>query len=222
MKVVYTITARESSRRLPGKALEPLDEDGEWPILWFLLKRVEEHFSSYARIWVCTDENSPDIVDMALDGGYGLIEGDSLDCASRLLQAAEEAEADTIVRLTGDNPYVDLDVTEALLALHESTGADYTCAPYLPAGTKAEIIDFVALDLEWDSMTKAERDNTEYLSNFLRQWDRKVIINHPPMPGRFTIDTPKDLARARKIYKDFDGQVPGVRGLVEWWSANEK
>lgn len=104
-RVVATIEARMTSKRLPGKVLLPLAGK---PALERLIERLKR--SEYIdEIVVATTINKSDdlIVGLAKNLGVKYYRGSEDDVLKRVLEAAKSAGADIIVEITGDCPLVD-------------------------------------------------------------------------------------------------------------------
>ena len=102
MKYVITIEARMSASRLPGKVLFPISGQ---PALAFLISRLRT-VECVDEIIVATTDNPVDapIVAWAEALGVSVFQGSETDVMGRVLSAAQTAEADVVIELTGDNP----------------------------------------------------------------------------------------------------------------------
>lgn len=104
-KIVATIEARMTSTRLPGKVLLPI---GATPALELLISRLKR--SNFVdEIVVATTINEADnpIVGLAERLGVRYFRGSEADVLDRVLNAAQSVQADIIVEITGDCPFVD-------------------------------------------------------------------------------------------------------------------
>lgn len=117
-KVGIFVQARLGSTRLPGKALYPFASK---TVLTYLLDRLKESFPD-ATLKVLT---SNEIEDQALkfyleSQGFKCLsyDIDQNDVLERFYLAAEASEVDTIVRLTGDNPLLDISFLKSSLLKH--------------------------------------------------------------------------------------------------------
>jgi spore coat polysaccharide biosynthesis protein SpsF len=118
-KVGAIIQARMKSTRLPGKVLMPLPVEATdalitWPI------RSLKNSTLIADIILATSENvenSP-LKDVADQQNVLFFQGDENDVLSRFVEAAIQHELDVIVRITGDNPIIDVRLIDELLSLH--------------------------------------------------------------------------------------------------------
>ena len=113
MKIVATIEARMTSSRLPGKVLLPALGR---PMLAHLTSRLKS-VPSIDEIVLATTVNSTDevLVEFAEQDGIKVFRGSEEDVMSRVIGAAEFAQADVIVEITGDCPIIDPDLVEQII-----------------------------------------------------------------------------------------------------------
>ena len=134
------------------------------------------------------------------------------DCLDRYYQAARQFEAEVVVRLTGDNPlvnsgFVDWVVKKYLSAHPPYDYVDSTLSKTFPAGLSVEVFSFEVLATAW-----REDTNTwwrEHVTPFIHRHPNRFHVWHLVNPQdyshmRWTVDTPEDLAFARRIYDHFD------------------
>ena len=122
-KVVATIEARMTSTRLPGKVLL---EIGGKPALEFMIDRVKQS-RLVDDIVVATTVNSSDqpIIDLCNKMGCKYFRGSEEDVLLRVLEAAKSVDADIIMELTGDCPFIDPDIIDKVIELYSSGDYDY-------------------------------------------------------------------------------------------------
>jgi spore coat polysaccharide biosynthesis protein SpsF len=195
------VQARMGSSRLPGKALLDL---GPAPVLPFLLKRLQALPRAHATRLATTEraEDRP-LLAAALACGATGFAGPVDDVLGRFVQALAAArEDDAVVRLTGDNPFVDLELLERCLDGFAAAGADYTVPVGCALGTGAEVIRMGALR----EAERATRDpwHREHVTPFIREHPERFRVTQvqvrPDRSGyRLTLDTAEDLALARTL-----------------------
>ena len=140
MKTVAIVQARIRSERLPGKVLYEL---GGRPLIAFMLERVRRT-QGIDEIVIATGDDPANAVlmDLAEDLGVTTFQGSEKDVLSRFAAAARATAADRIVRLTGDCPFSDPEIIQALLTIQEEQGLDYCCnvlPPTWPDGLDASV-----------------------------------------------------------------------------------
>jgi len=123
MRTVAVVQARLGSTRLPGKVLYEL---AGRPMILMVLDRVSRATGLDDVILATGEGEGNDALDAVVSAaGYRVVRGPEDDVLARYRIAAEAAAADLIVRVTGDCPFIDPGVLDALLALRAEQGADY-------------------------------------------------------------------------------------------------
>jgi len=122
-KVVATIEARMTSTRLPGKVLL---EIGGKPALAYMINRIKQS-RLVEDIVVATTVNDSDepIINLCNKIGCKYFRGSEEDVLLRVLEAAKSVNADIIVELTGDCPFIDADIIDKVIELYFSGDYDY-------------------------------------------------------------------------------------------------
>ena len=122
MSTVVLVEARFASTRLPYNVLRRLAQK---PMLHWVIQRARQA-PSVDRVVVAmphTSENAP-VFAVATEAGADVVTGPENDVLARDAWAA--AGADAVVRLTGDNPFVDAAIIERSLHEHTEAKADFT------------------------------------------------------------------------------------------------
>ena len=106
--VVAIIQGRMSSSRLPGKILA--DIAGQ-PMLQRVFMRTSRAASVSQTLFATTTDPSDDPVAEYCDfSGIPFTRGDLYDVLDRYYQAAKQAKADIVLRITADCPVIDPDL----------------------------------------------------------------------------------------------------------------
>lgn len=218
--VVCVIQARMGSERLPGKVMLPL---AGAPMLQRLIERLKPA-ASLDKIVVATStnpENDP-IEGLCRQLGVDCHRGDEQNVLSRFLAISGSNAARTLVRMTGDNPFVDASLVDHLMMAYSAATppVDYLSnidKDGFPYGLYAEIFSA-------DALRRASKDdgaeNREHVTFALRNGDfRKTIV---VAPGHFryrrlTVDTPEDFALVSKAFEAEYRRDPafGFRDLID-------
>jgi spore coat polysaccharide biosynthesis protein SpsF len=194
-KIAAIIQARMSSSRLPGKVL--IDIQGQ-PMLARVVERVQRAGTVSETIVATTLEQADDpIANFCQAWGCSCFRGSLNDVLDRFYQAARQAGADILVRITADCPLVDPDLidltvarlygfadTDALKAAG-STGrslpvrfdfaANRLPPPWgrtYPIGLDIEVCTFAALEQAWKEADSAYQ--REHVMPFLYE-DSPVV-----------------------------------------------
>jgi spore coat polysaccharide biosynthesis protein SpsF len=236
-RVVAFIQARLGSSRLPGKSRLPLPLGAAGPahtILGHVVGRAQRA-SSISEVLVATTTQPLDdeLAALASQLNVGLFRGDEHDVLGRFAGALAQVEpAETVVRLTADNPALDPAFLDAAVAHHLATGADYTYTTGLPLGTNIEVISAAALRRAHVEATQP--DEREHVTPYLRRHPELFRLETLPLavaPAvaalRLTVDYPSDYAFLSLLFStlgaDFSLTDPaGLPALLAThpWLAN--
>jgi spore coat polysaccharide biosynthesis protein SpsF len=158
-KIVAVVQARMKSSRLPGKVLRSIDG---MPMLGWVIKRLSGSKWIEQTVVATTMDPSDDaVVEYCQQQGNDCTRGDMHDVLDRFYRAAIHANADIIVRVTADCPFIDpalVDETvEAFFGLNGADGpfdfaANRLPPPFhrtYPIGLDAEVCTFNALERAW-------------------------------------------------------------------------
>ena len=112
-----------TSSRLPGKVLLPVSNR---PMLQHLLDRLRL-VPSLDEIVLATTTNDTDdvLASFAKAQGIGVFRGSEDDVMNRVIGAADSANADIVVEITGDCPILDPDIVEQMIRMFVHHDADY-------------------------------------------------------------------------------------------------
>ena len=123
MRIVAIIQARMGSSRFPGKVLKEL---GGVPLLWHTTQRIRRVTRIDDMVLATSDsEKDEPLVDFADREGLTLFRGSEQDVLERYYLAARQMEAEVVVRITGDCPFIDIEVTDKVVERFMRGEADY-------------------------------------------------------------------------------------------------
>src|SRR5688500_8132039 len=123
MKVVAVVQARAGSTRLPGKVL--MDVAGR-PMLARIMHRVAAASRVDEVVLATSDLDRDDpVAELAASEGFGVFRGSEEDVLGRFAGAARAADADVVVRITGDCPLIAPEVIDEVVTRLVDDGADY-------------------------------------------------------------------------------------------------
>ena len=227
--VIAVIQGRMSSSRLPGKILA--DIAGQ-PMLQRVFIRTSRAKTVSETIFATTTDPSDDPVAEYCDfSGIPFRRGSLYDVLDRYYQAAKQAKADVIVRVTADCPVIDpVLIDDAVNTLLEGE-YDFVCnrlpPPWhrtYPIGLDVEACTFKTLARAWKEAKEPHHrehampyfyEGVE-LSTVSRQLSagvsprgfRIALLNHVTDFGnyRWTVDTPEDLEFIRQVYIRLNGR----------------
>ncbi|MDE7417801.1 MAG: acylneuraminate cytidylyltransferase [Lachnospiraceae bacterium] len=195
------IQARMGSTRLPGKVLMKI---GDKSLLKHIIDRLDMLQTTDCKVVVATTkEKSDDEIEKFCDeNAVPCFRGNEKNVLNRYWMCALQYGFDDIVRLTADNPFVDITELERLIEMHRSCKAEYSYSDTeLPEGLGAEVFSRKALQR---SVEKAYKDNhfehvDDYILENMEQFIcRKLKLDackiHPEI--QFTVDTKEQLEKA--------------------------
>lgn len=205
-EVGIIVQARMSSSRFPGKSLQEL---GRIPLILCVLKRLQ---LTGLPVVVCTSIEPSDNVlyNLLKSEGYSCFRGSLDNVLERYIQTAEAFGIENIVRVTGDNPLVDIHYLKESLSLFE----DYEYADGIyPGGLiKGTGFEFISLS-ELKGITSDNKQHLEHVTSWLRENMASSGKRIQIKPNNFnahreglylTCDHKKDLELLQIIFENFD------------------
>lgn len=198
MKTVAIVQARMGSSRLPGKVMKTV---AGHRVIDLLLRRLRQAGTVDEIVLATTEMSVDDALATHVAGqGVRVVRGSEDDVLSRYLMAANESGATTVIRITGDCPFVMPGLVDAAVgAFHAREGGiDYlsnTDPPTYPDGLDIEV--FSTESLRRAGREARDRFDREHVTPFLRREDgirREVIRADRDLSAlRLTVDEPDDL-----------------------------
>ncbi len=214
MRTVAIIQARMGSTRLPGKVLKPIL--GE-PMLARMLERVNRAKSLDAIVVATTDTRVDDATaKLAEKSGVKVFRGSERDVLDRFYKAAKEANANVVVRLTGDCPLHDPAVIDEVVMHFQKAQdvVDYCGAPSnYPEGLDTEVFAFSALEeAAREASLPSER---EHVTPYIRNHPELFCIDREWTSGKgdystmhWSVDTQADFDFVTKVYEQLYPAFP--------------
>lgn len=205
--IAAIIQARLGSHRLPGKVLKDISGRS---MLGHVIKRVQASRAIDA-IAVATTRTKEDRAVAAEAEAWGVraFAGEEEDVLRRYYDTAKWIQADTIVRITADDPLKDPRIADQVIACFAADpDLDYasnTLTPSYPEGLDIEVFSFHALERAvFEATRQSEREHvTPYIWNHPERF-RLRSINHDQDLShlRWTVDYPQDLRFVRTVYAE--------------------
>lgn len=204
MKVVAIIQARVGSTRLPGKVLKDLC--GE-TVLARVVNRTRRA-TLLDEVVVATSVQPADdaIVRECERLKARVFRGSEQDVLDRYYQAAKDAKAEVVVRITSDCPLIDAEVCDRTIRAFLGARVDYASNVLertYPRGLDTEVMSIYALESAWRDAH--EPDQREHVTPFLYQNPERFKLLSVTGEGdysryRWTLDVPEDLEFLRAVY----------------------
>ena len=211
-RVVAVVQARMGSQRFPGKMLSQL---GEHTLLDWVLQRVLRS-TQVDQVVLATSTNSEDdkLVSAALRLEVNSIRGSETDVLSRFLLAANESQADLVVRVCADNPFIAPEELDRLIVDHRAKSVDYSCNHQQKLSNKYAD-GFGAEIFSHDLLKKLAKQTTqqahrEHVTSYIWDNQNEFKINAVTAPAelafpevKLDIDTPAELATLNEFVRRY-------------------
>lgn len=199
-KTVACITVRMSSSRLPLKALRDILPGVT--ILDYLIRRLKKARRIDA-IYICTStERLDDILeDVAVRNEVKIYRGSLENVVERFQGVGKMENPEFLVRLTGDNPFIDPFLLDEQIAWADDENLDYVRLTDVPLGATGEVVRSEVFDRLEKSL---DPEVSEYLMLYLFDPDRFKCGLLKPVSGDYshlwaTVDTEDDLKKSRHL-----------------------
>lgn len=203
MKVVSCIIARTTSTRLPLKVLRGVNTDLSKSMLDIIIAKAKQSTLTDKIVLCTSSERCDDILnDVALRNDIDIYRGDADEVINRLLNVAENENADYVIRITGDNVFVAGEYIDQQIALCVENDLDYCRLSNVPIGATAELIKVAALK---EVAASIDPVVSEYLMLFIFNPEvfRCGILQASSDYSHYgiTVDTDDDLKNIKEIIK---------------------
>lgn len=226
MKIAAIVQARMSSTRLPGKVLLSL---GKRTVIDQVFHQLSFSSTIGTTVLATTSDTSDDILaEWGANHQKNVFRGNLDDVLKRYYDAARQFNADVVVRVTGDCPLIDPDVTDLVVERFLKGDLDYASnvqPPTFPDGLDTEVFSIAALELaNREATLHSER---EHVTPFIKKNARRFRIGNVKSAEdysryRWTIDTKEDLDFVRQVLARLQPPLGYVRmhDVIDLLSAN--
>ena len=201
------LQARMSSQRLPGKVLLILNDK---PMIYWQIKRILRAKSITKLVVAISEHPSDDILANYLDEiAQEYIRGPLDNVLERFVQVDKFYNPQSIVRLTGDCPFVMPEIIDSVVNLYNETKSDYVSNVVnltFPDGLDVEVFKADVLKkLEKFPLTCIEKEHVTL--GILNRKNDFIINNYSNSKNlshyRWTVDTTDDYNFVSKIFANF-------------------
>lgn len=210
VKTVAIIQARMGSTRLPGKIVKVLMGK---TVLQHVIERVQQA-KSIDEVVVATTTLAQDdaVVREAARCGVKYFKGSEEDVLARYFLAAQENNADIVVRITSDCPLIDPLVTDEIVEFFKdkkiydivtNASSDLSKRTY-PRGLDTEVFSFSVLKKAFNNAEKQYQ--CEHVTPYIYETSSKIYFYKNKFnysQYRWTLDTKEDFALIEEIYRHF-------------------
>ncbi|CCH48592.1 Acylneuraminate cytidylyltransferase [Pseudodesulfovibrio piezophilus C1TLV30] len=191
------------STRLPGKVCLPIMGR---PMLEIELERLKA-CTCIDEIILATSNLETDnmVAEIGDHMGIRVFRGSEDDVLDRYYQAATMAQAQNIMRVTGDCPLIDCTICAATVSLYNSNTYDYVrTSPQVAEGLDCEVFSYAALKQAWEhAEIPMEREHVTY---YINRDPKRFSLAELPMERddsnyRVTVDEQDDFNVVSAIFE---------------------
>jgi spore coat polysaccharide biosynthesis protein SpsF len=202
-KIVAVIACRVNSNRLYDKPIQNL---GRITILEQLLNEIKQSKRVHDMVLAISEKpENRAFVEFATENNIKFVLGDDNDVLKRIIDAAKYANADVILRITPENPFMYWEKIDELIDVHLKGKFDLSVTIEAPLGCNFELINLKALEISHKLGKNKHR--SEFVSLFINENKNRFKIFKYRVPEsvrrpnyRLTVDFPEDLLLVRMIY----------------------
>jgi spore coat polysaccharide biosynthesis protein SpsF len=211
MKIVGIIQARMASTRLPGKVLKDI---GGQTMLARVVRRTQRAHMVNQVVVATTKSPADDVVVAECERlGVPIFRGAEQDVLNRYYLAAQVHQAEAVVRITSDCPFIDPSVVDQVVGAFLSVRPDYasnTLERTYPRGLDTEVMTTAALARGWREARKPYQrvHVTPYFyenPNLFRLLSVRAEADYSGY--RLTVDTSEDLDFVQKVCARLDNDI---------------
>ena len=228
-RVVTIIQARMGSSRLPGKVM--MDIAGQPMLARVYIRSSRSTTVDQTQVATTTEPADDAIAEYCDFSGIPFTRGSQFDVLDRYYQAASQAKADVVVRITADCPVIDPVLIDGVVKAVTEEHFDFACnrlpPPWgrtYPIGLDTEVVSFQNLERAWrEAKEPQQREHVMpffyegvELASVSRQLETGVsprvykiaLLHHATDFGdyRWTVDTAEDLEFIRQVFSRFAGR----------------
>ncbi len=204
VRIVGIVVARMGSTRVPGKSV--LELAGK-PLLWHVIESVKraEGLDDVCLATSNLPQDDP-LAEIAARCEVGCFRGDPERVLDRVYGAAKKLEADAIVDVGGDCPFIYPQILDDAIGEFLRHGCDYLCnyePPTFPEGLDVNVVAMRALEAA-HRLAIAPSQRVHPFSYLTRHRDAFDIKNYEMSPDlseyHWSVDFPEDVAFVKAVY----------------------
>ncbi len=208
------VQMRLDSSRLPRKALLPF---AGMSLAEAVMRRLRG-IPADAYVLATDDDGAEALSGAAAAAGFSIFAGPKDDVLRRFRLAADAFGLDFLIRATGDNPFVSVELAVLLRERALAAGADYAGFTGMPVGMGVEAVRADALRLA--DLRSTDPYEREHVCPHLYRNPASFRIERPACPpawalpgARVTVDTPEDYRSALSLVDEL-GAFPKDSDLI--------
>jgi spore coat polysaccharide biosynthesis protein SpsF len=228
INIIGTIEARMGSSRLPGKTMSPIYHGR--PLLEYVVRRFRACRRLDNVVVATTVEPGDDIIaEWCLKNGVPVFRGSEEDVLGRVVGAAQQYDAETIVQMGADSAYLDYELIDQLVGHYQNGQFDYVCNDLkltYPLGIYGHVVRVEKLAELSPRQDLSDQDRSDVVRYI---WEHPEIyamanieapanLRHPEL--RLTIDYPEDMEQARNVYAHFGSHLFTTAQVIDLYRQN--
>lgn len=225
-KIGILLNCRLESSRLPNKALKKIENQN---LIEHIIDRIKSNKITN-KIILCIPKNKENnyLEKIAKKKRISCYRGSYDDVINRLYYAAKKYKLENTIITTGDNPLVDIENLEKLMAFHIKNKNDFSKSYGLPWGSFCYSVNINALEkvikLKKTRFTEAWVDyflkNKKFKSGIMKITNKSYFF--PKL--RVTVDTELDLKMMRVIYGIFyqKSKIIDLKKVIKFCRKNKE
>lgn len=210
VKVIAIIQARLTSSRLPGKVLLPLPVIGGSPLIYNVINKLKKsRFISKIIVATSNSNEQQRLIEFLNEIEQPYFAGDEFNVLSRFREIIIKEKPDVVVRITSDNPFIDIPILDEVIEKQLNSNFDYTNTTGLPYGMNLEVFNgnsFVEMSSRKD-LSNDDREHVTFKFKNCKDYKAQSIkpLNEKDYSNiRVTVDTREDYMRAALLYSNSD------------------
>ena len=232
MKTVAVIQARLGSTRLPGKVMFPLDAS---PVLTKIINRLKSSTVIDEIVVGTTEQPQDDVVIRVAEGmDVASHRGSESDVLGRLYEAAEIHNADAVVRVCSDTPFVSHRIIDVCIRRLIESNHDYVSTKLqrtFPVGYGAEAFtmeSFRQVEAESGEPNEREHVTVRYREDGSKYHRMNISSDdffaeeqyQDRNEIRLTLDRPVDYQLIKNVYENIEVAEPSIENVIDYIDEN--
>lgn len=228
MRIAAVVQARMSSRRLPGKVLQPLAGK---PLLGYTLERLAR-CAELTDVIVATSADVSDapITDYCRSQGVACHRGPLHNVAARFEEVLRAHDLDGFVRICADSPFIDAALVDRALTEFHAADADVVTNVQVRTFPKGQSVEAVRREPFLSACAAmTEPEDQEHVTRFLYRRPEQFSIRNLESGAalgavNLCVDEPADLTRAEIIVRRMDRPhwTYGMAEIIQLANALER
>ena len=204
------IQSRQGSKRYPNKVLKKFNNTS---LSECLIDRLKN--SKYIKniiFAIPKSKGNNDLNAFLIKKKCKIYRGNEKNVLDRFYKAAKKYKSDIIVRITGDCPFIDIELVDKFVENYLKSNSDYLSNIYpttFPDGLDLEVFSFKSLEYaKKNATTWYEKEHVTTLIKNSQKFKIKNIYNKSNLSFiKFSVDTRNDFKKVVKVLKYFEGNI---------------